>query len=163
VPLRLNVELGADEPTTPLEAGRRGADAIRRGLLGWHCYWDGVRFLLDASRCKKARPQASYLALAWCRATAGRKYADGPTNRDEFIGDLVGILREGMKVWPEDIDEPRKRQLERARSRKKTLDVSQKAVRDFEEFRAVFDIEGRDVAEGLDLSLIHISEPTRPY
>ncbi|HUU83522.1 MAG TPA: hypothetical protein VM243_08465 [Phycisphaerae bacterium] len=149
--LKLTIDFGKGAPRTAKEASVLAQDAARRGDEGWHCHWDGIRFLLDATWVKKARPQAERLVLAWCRACTGLRYPDGPRDRADLVDKLIMLLREGMPAWLDDIDGERRRQLEKARTRKRTLHVSQKAVKELEEFRSVFVVTGREIAEGLDL------------
>ncbi len=153
MPLVLTVEVPDGGPSTSMEAGRLASQAGRSGREGWQCYWTAVRFLLDAKKTKKPRPQAERLVHAWCQASAGMRHRDRPATLQGWVNELLRLIREGMGAWLDDVEEPRKKQLEKARSRKRTRDVSQKAVKEFEELRAVFELGGKDIAQGISVSV----------
>ncbi len=143
-------------PSTSFECGEIAKKAGRAGRLGFSSYTHGMYFLVEASRMKNPRPQAQRLVLAWCQFMRALQYEDCPDNcMSELIPHVVRSLKVGMEphVWPNDIEGPLKEQLNKAKSRKRILSISTKAVKAFSEFRAVFELDSNGPAEGLDASL----------
>lgn len=155
VPLNIKLKLEGG-PGTSFEIGELAKQAARSGKTGQSHYFHGFRFLMDASRMKNARPQAQRLVLAWCEFSRAVVYPDCPENCvSDCLPTAMRFLREGFETdcWLQDIDEPCRDRLARAKTRKQIHAVSKKAVAGLSEFRDVFDLSGRDSSKGLDVSV----------
>lgn len=123
--------------------------ASRNGDSGMAYYYTALRFLDDLRRMKKARPQAGCLMRIWRNLCRTLMFRDPPDDIMPLYRSVFEAMKTAMVdgVWLRQIDDPLKKQLDRAKSRKRTLAVSEKGVKAFEEFRAVFALEGIDYAE----------------
>ena len=61
--LKLNIDW-RNGPGSAQELRLLSKAALSKKLLGHHYFWDGTRFLLDATNLKTARPQADRLVSA---------------------------------------------------------------------------------------------------
>ena len=152
MPLELKIDWGTG-PGSPQELRLLSKAALSKNLLGHHYFWDGTRFLLDATNLKTARPQADRLVSAWCCFTTALRYPERPSSCAYMVSETARSLRSEMDRWLIELDEPREAQLAKAPTRKRTHEISQKAVADIEAFRDVFDLTKRTDFENLDTTV----------
>lgn len=147
--LKINIDWGSG-PGSPQELRLLSKAALSKNLLGHHYFWDGTRFLLDATKLKTARPQADRLISAWCCFSAALQYPERPSSCTYMVSETARSLRSEMNRWLDELEGPREAQLEKARTRKRTHEISARTVAEIEAFRDVFDLEKRSAFEELD-------------
>lgn len=147
--LKLNINWG-DGPGSPQELRLLSKAALSKNLLGHHYFWDGTRYLLDATKLKTARPQADRLVSAWCCFTTALRYSERPSSCAFMVSEIARSLRSEMERWLDELEKSREAQLARAQTRKRTHEISAKAVAEIEAFRDVFDLTKRSVFENLN-------------
>lgn len=142
MPLELTLKIEG-LPKTSLECGRIAALFADANRLGMKHYWTACRFLLDASRMKKPRPQADRLVLCWAHFQAAKAHADCPENvATTFSPFAIEAIKKGLMVWIPDIENPAKLKLEKAKTRKQSHAASAKAVKELLDLRGVFERAG---------------------
>jgi len=136
------------------EYGRLAAEAARRGDLAGYEEFTGCRFLADAMRMKKPRPQAERVVLAW-RSFAQCFERGGGDSARRNRDNMIGLLRAGLGKdgWLAEIEKPLKEQLYKAKSRKRIRAISERAVKAYEEFAVVFDVTDPGWPKGVDASI----------
>ena len=67
-----------------------------------------------------------------------------------MVSEAARSLRSEMSRWLDELEGPRAAQLEKARTRKRTHEISARAVAEIEAFRDVFALEKRSAFEELD-------------
>ena len=142
-----------DGPGSPQELRLLSKAALSKNLLGHHYFWDGTRFLLDATKLKTARPQADRLVSAWCCFSTALRYPQRPSSCAYMVSEAARALRNEMVRWLDELDGPREAQLEKAQTRKRTHEISARTVADIEAFRDVFDLTKRSAFEKLDATV----------
>ncbi len=127
-------------------------NALSKGMWGYVRYWDGMRFLLQGAQAKTAHTQARRLVISWCHFARAEQLAGVPKANKESLCNARFLLQRGVPVWLADLEEPKRAQLEKATTRKRTHFVSRKAVAEFDKFRSHFTVAIREFDE-LDTSM----------
>lgn len=141
-------------PQTSFECGRFAADDMRRGNLARSYFWNGMRYLMDAQRMKKARPQAERLLLAWtylAKATVGDQLFSEKKNATLALEIVLAAIRKGTegRAWIREIEDPVQAALEKAKTTKQSIVASRRGVKGFIELLEVFNIGDKEWAQQL--------------
>jgi len=105
---------------------------------------------------KKARPRMERLLLAWAILQRARQDGYLGEKGRELLGWCEAAIQHSFEsgFWFDMIDDPLRDRLERAKSRSQILRVSEKAIKEWREFKDAAEIRTRDVCDGLDVTFL---------